>query len=219
MAKCKHDVCCLYDNDYGFGYAYINTEEELWEIIKERIDYNFKEGNLNARIKNYFDKIFSKDTITFLAYCPWCGCDISEENIKNRLNNRALEYVKTLDKDKYNQYVEEKKNQERENEIRREKDEIERNAGFVYIMQTGEYYKIGISKNVNQRHSGINTMPYPIELIYSEKVFNYSKVEKELHQLYSAKNKRGEWFSLTEQDIEDIKNYLQERKYTESDFR
>ena len=212
MAKCEHDVGCTYDD---YGDTLLQTEEQIWEIIKETLEFNYGNGTLNFKKRNYFDDIEELSEMDFFAYCPWCGCDISEKNIKSRLQKKVGEYVKELDKGKFTEILAEREAKRIEEEKEHEKSRIKSNAGYVYIMQMGDYYKIGISTNPKKRAKEFTHLPEPIELIHTEKVCEYVSVEQQLHDIYSAKNKRGEWFSLTEQDIEDIKKYLYERKYTE----
>ena len=212
MANCEHDIGCT----YGFyGETTLETEESIWERIKSRLEYNYENGILNFKKRNYFDEIEELAEMSLFDYCPWCGCDISEKNIKTRLQNKVGEYVKELDKGKFAEILAEREAKRIAEERKQERSRVSLSAGYVYIMQMGKYYKIGISTNPKKRAKEFTHLPEPIELIHTEKVCDYVSVEQQLHDIYSAKNKRGEWFSLDEQDIEDIKKYLQERKYTE----
>lgn len=74
----------------------------------------------------------------------------------------------------------------------------------VYLMidhNTG-YYKIGRSNNPLKRESTLQSEKPTIELIgHWEMVY---KEEKALHDYYSNKRIRGEWFALTPNDVEEI---------------
>jgi hypothetical protein len=79
---------------------------------------------------------------------------------------------------------------------------------YVYIIGGvgSSLVKIGITKQLSQRLFSLNTSS-PIELFF---VFHFlsenaMKTEKELHKKFSTKRVKGEWFALTEQDIEQIK--------------
>lgn len=84
--------------------------------------------------------------------------------------------------------------------------------GYVYVLKTGEYYKIGITSQPNKRFSSITMLPYEINLLFMFYVKDYLNVETYLHRYFSDKNVKGEWFKLDEKDIIFIKNYLLEIK-------
>lgn len=72
---------------------------------------------------------------------------------------------------------------------------------LVFDEATG-YTKIGKSKDIHTRMQALRTHAPQIQLIgYIE-----SDVEKELHEYYSGKRIKGEWFSLDDIDVQDITN-------------
>lgn len=80
---------------------------------------------------------------------------------------------------------------------------------YVYVMidkNTG-YYKIGHSKNPKYRESTLQSEKPTIELIhtYNAKISD----EKHLHDTFSDKRIRGEWFDLSGSDIQLINSYFQ----------
>ena len=79
--------------------------------------------------------------------------------------------------------------------------------GFVYVLRAeNDVYKIGKAKDLDNRIYTFEVkLPIKVELYCSCKVENYSQLEKELHIKYAEKRINGEWFSLTEQDLEEIK--------------
>jgi hypothetical protein len=80
-------------------------------------------------------------------------------------------------------------------------------SGYVYLLKCQDYYKIGIATDVQKRISGMQTgSPYPISLVASVQVDNPLSLEKELHAMYSSRHHRGEWFALTEEDVEAIRS-------------
>ncbi len=48
-------------------------------------------------------------------------------------------------------------------------------------------------------------MPYDLELLVSIETDDRDSLEKELHEKFADKRKKGEWFDLTEEDIAYIK--------------
>ena len=92
-------------------------------------------------------------------------------------------------------------------------------SAFVYVMQAGDYIKIGVtSKSILQRAKQIQTgCPIPIEEILFFKFETSSiafEVEKLLHKEFSFYASHGEWFhrfSNFTQKIEGVINLKSER--------
>ena len=73
---------------------------------------------------------------------------------------------------------------------------------FVYLLQSGSLYKIGYAKNINHRLSAINTgSPQPVTLVDAILTSQYTYLEQHLHERFSAKRTRGEWFALDVHDV------------------
>lgn len=80
---------------------------------------------------------------------------------------------------------------------------------YVYLMKdlTNGTYKIGMSNNPNCREKTLQSEKPQIELICSKKypTRDIAKaIESSLHSTYSSAHIRGEWFTLSEQDVKDI---------------
>lgn len=85
--------------------------------------------------------------------------------------------------------------------------------GYLYIIKSGEYYKIGKALKPKQRiKTYITENPNKITVILCEKVKDYTKTEKELHSKFKDKNHNREWFNLDDKDINLIKDYIEWRK-------
>lgn len=98
--------------------------------------------------------------------------------------------------------------------VRRHEDKIvpaDSESCYTYLMRdesTG-YYKIGMSKDPTYRERTLQCEKPTISLLWSRQFSSRAEAreqEKNLHQRYAHKNKRGEWFRLSEQDVKDIKN-------------
>ena len=79
----------------------------------------------------------------------------------------------------------------------------------IYIMldkRTG-FYKIGKSDSPTKRERTLQSDNPLIELVAHYRA-SY-KQEQVLHNTYSEKRVRGEWFRLDENDLENIKSYLE----------
>jgi hypothetical protein len=78
----------------------------------------------------------------------------------------------------------------------------------IYVMRDNHtgHYKIGRSDSPVKREATLLSQKSSIELLfYAEAIFDY---EKRLHDLFADKRIRGEWFDLSQGDVELIKNLL-----------
>ena len=75
--------------------------------------------------------------------------------------------------------------------------------GHIYLVRatTGEY-KIGYSIDVNNRIKAFSVQPpFDYELIHTFPTDDMEEAETLLHDRFSEKRLRGEWFSLNDQDV------------------
>lgn len=80
------------------------------------------------------------------------------------------------------------------------------NLGFVYLMKSGKYYKIGRSVSPEKRAYEIRLItPEDIKLIHKIKTDDPVGIERYWHQRFKEKRFRGEWFSLTHQEVSAFK--------------
>jgi len=85
--------------------------------------------------------------------------------------------------------------------------EPEREVGYVYLLRADNgLIKIGKTKSLKNRLDHFTVkLPYELHLIGVVKSERYGEIERELHDRFHNKRKRGEWFDLSEKDIEAIK--------------
>lgn len=86
------------------------------------------------------------------------------------------------------------------------KDEYQR-CGYVYVIKadTGEY-KIGRSKSVPDRMKLFAVkLPFAFEIIHFFPCLDMYDCESFMHHIFKSQRKRGEWFTLTAEDVEIIK--------------
>jgi hypothetical protein len=75
-------------------------------------------------------------------------------------------------------------------------------GGYIYILQAGQYYKIGRTNDLNQRMTQIQPkLPFETELIHTIETSDPASDESYLHRKFASKRTNGEWFELDEGDI------------------
>jgi hypothetical protein len=92
-------------------------------------------------------------------------------------------------------------------------DEQNNEPCHVYLMkdQANDFFKIGISNKPNYRERTLQSEKPTIDLIASKEFPSRTiaeSIERALHDSYSDKRLRGEWFDLDPKDIKDIKTTL-----------
>lgn len=81
--------------------------------------------------------------------------------------------------------------------------------GYVYLLKmvNGDYYKIGRTKNYQNRLETFGVkLPFSVEYEYIIQTKDMYALESELHQRFAAKRVNGEWFALSQVDIDYIKS-------------
>ena len=91
-----------------------------------------------------------------------------------------------------------------ETQVNRKLEQSKRN-GYVYLINAGEFYKIGISRNVDRRITQLSTIPpFDVTLVCTIETDDMLGLENELHTMFSEKRVNGEWFTLSAEDV----NYI-----------
>ena len=74
---------------------------------------------------------------------------------------------------------------------------------YTYLMfdERTKYHKIGKSQDPKYREKTLQSDNPLVVLVWKIK----GDIEKQLHQRYDNKRVRGEWFNLSENEIENIK--------------
>jgi len=87
--------------------------------------------------------------------------------------------------------------QEKSNHLERLQEPAKGTAGYVYIMQCNEFFKIGIAIDPKARLALLQTgNPYKIALVSVWPSGNPRREEQALHIKYASSRVRGEWFAL-----------------------
>lgn len=81
----------------------------------------------------------------------------------------------------------------------------------VYILKVGEYYKIGITKNIRERIRHFQTgNPYKVELIALKECVDAANSEKAMHNQFCHNRRFGEWFELGADELAEAIRILDE---------
>ena len=76
------------------------------------------------------------------------------------------------------------------------------NDGFVYIIKSGRFFKIGKTNSAGRREREIAILlPERTKTVHVIKTDDPTGIEEYWHKRFASKRKNGEWFDLTQDDI------------------
>lgn len=79
---------------------------------------------------------------------------------------------------------------------------LQRVTGFVYILKSGDHYKIGNAIDPVRRLKSLQAAwPEPMEIVHKIESDRYKYIERDLHRRFAGKRVRGEWFALSDEDL------------------
>jgi len=93
---------------------------------------------------------------------------------------------------------------EAESALVEDETEVEANTidGFVYLLKSGRYYKIGKTNSLDRRQYEVGLqMPEGVQPIHSIKTDDPSGIEAYWHRRFKDKRLNGEWFNLSKADV------------------
>lgn len=156
-----------------------NAYQDQQRSLFERLGYWTYGNELAKELNTKSGEIMLPPGLKGIIFVPFADVPVLEQSSKN---------LKTAIQ----------KNQSARNDIH-----------YVYIMfnKHNKYHKIGRSIKPEYRERTLQGQEPDIELV--EKWIASAEVERTLHRKYKEKRMRGEWFDLTENDVEEIKIFMQ----------
>lgn len=74
--------------------------------------------------------------------------------------------------------------------------------GYVYLLRSGQHWKIGRTDNIEKRIKSISvSLPEAVELDHVIRTDDPSGIEAYWHKRFSERRLNGEWFQLTREDV------------------
>lgn len=81
-------------------------------------------------------------------------------------------------------------------------DETAAPIGYVYLLKSGRYYKIGRSNAPGRREYELSIqLPEPVATVHTIKTDDPVGIERYWHQRFAERRKNGEWFELRREDV------------------
>jgi hypothetical protein len=97
-----------------------------------------------------------------------------------------------------------------ENKIAKTLSRLSPHPGFIYLVQAiapQTYYKIGLSIDPVKRIETMGVkLPFPITPLHFISTNDTYRAEKQLHDRFASKRLSGEWFALSNMDVQEITN-------------
>ena len=165
------------------------------------LDYSFRNTSLNNRF--FVLEKCQLDGEPIVMMLDGCGCSITKaewDELKEGMENT----FERLDVSLHNERARKALHDELNKPPSPKEKKVDN--GFVYFLksETG-HYKIGKTSNVKSRIKTLQVCsPYKLDLYCYFKTSEMSEVEEKMHEIFHEKRANGEWFSITEEEIDSL---------------
>jgi len=172
----------------------------VFQIEELMAKYNLNDNQFISNIQSQ-SNIYNLDS-DIKALNSFAKNYIIENNLENELQSRMIEAL-NLSRD-YNMKLKEKK----KNKL---------TTGYIYLIKSELGYKIGKTKNIDQRDKIFSVkMPFDYEYEDFKICNNYHQLELELHKEFEQKKINGEWFQLNSEEVNRVKEVLNKHEVKSS---
>ena len=186
--------------DFGFNYASFGVGSVIIYNDNEKVTYQYMYFlDLNKYSHHY--TVINPVRIFVSAFNDRVGVVISHKFESKNLD--VADIKKETLKEMIEHYTELSMHEIKNKSTPKKK---KKKVEYIYMMRNNRngYTKIGVSNNPEYRENTLQSQEPDVELIWKKKFNNAYCKERELHEAYNEKRIRGEWFNLTDLDIEEI---------------
>jgi hypothetical protein len=168
----------------------------LPEGLSKRIDYKTTVRKGMA-FQYYSDLVFLLKLTENRTINRYNDLLVTNKNLMCKLNDYIETRITTVTKEK----IVYKEHPDREAVLAKRRENLQNSVAYIMYDEVTGYYKLGKSIRPSYRERTLQSEKPTIILIHTFK----TDCEKYLHLKYSNKRVRGEWFSLSNEDVVNIK--------------
>ncbi|WP_333508420.1 GIY-YIG nuclease family protein [Thermoanaerobacterium thermosaccharolyticum] len=209
-------------NKYDRTYQYrVNLKNILATLIKKGI---LKNKGVIRMTKEEFIQFLTKTESIHISYDSKTNTFFPHDQggfiyTKKAFIEKVNELLKFYDfysdetiENYNNQLLDNFRKPQRENKSRYER--IPR-KGYIYFFEAENgLIKIGQTQNLLQRYKDINNNSFhKINFLFAFKNNDITKTEKELHKIFGKYRYKGEWFIISKNKINALKNLLKQKNF------
>lgn len=203
--------------------ATINDDSEA-NVLSYRYHHKNYFGvlnNSNKRLHSEINWIAGQDGINirdaktgdFITYGDLLSMKDDIDELINKYTSLIYDEMK-IDLDKINLIINEHQEQyDKFIQQNKNRDALgdDSSYGYVYIIKVDQYYKIGQTSNLKKRIGEYTKLMREPEVIINVRCYYHKEIEKDLHKMFEDKRSNGEWFILSDKDLNKAIIYLKER--------
>ena len=89
------------------------------------------------------------------------------------------------------------------------KEKFPNSSIYIFKIKDMNLFKIGVSNNVYRRFRDIeSSSPFSVDLLFEKKLDNAYDLEDTIHNYFSDKHLKSEWFQFNSNEMEDVYNII-----------